>query len=184
MDPLDVLKVIDRLEVGPIQLEKRRLTAKYRVSRLGQSETRELIYKFEEDVFAPHTPACRNLAEMMAVQVALNYGHFCEEIVFVGRFDKNDQRFIRDMARNTAREIYVKKFLEPNPFLRGAAAKLPMIKKESYLSANLMFKENDAPSNASSEYGPVWKKREEEASRYAVLFQRRKRQPVEFWSVE
>jgi hypothetical protein len=168
-NPLDILKVIDRLEVGPVQLEKRRLTAQYRVTRNAQSEVNELIYKFEEDVFDPHAPECRNLAEMMAVQVALNYGLFCEEMVFVGRFDKDDQRFIRDMARNTAREIYVKKFLEPNPFLRGAAAELPTIKRDSYLTAKLLFKEDDVLSDTSAKYGSAWEKREGEASRYAVL---------------
>lgn len=168
-DPLKALNVIERLEVGPVQLEKRRLSAKYRVTRNGQSEAKELIYKFEEDVFEPDAPESRNLAEMMAAQVALNYGLFCEEIVFMGRFDKDDQRFIRDMARNTAREIYVKKFLEPNPFLRGAAAELPTIKKESYLSAKLLFKGEDGPIHGFPESGLAWESREGDTSRYAVL---------------
>ena len=168
-DPLNVLNVIERLEVGPVRLEKRRLTVGYRVTRNGQSDAMDLIYKFEEDVFEPEAPECKNLGNMMAAQVALNYGLFCEEIVFKGRFDNDDQRFIRDMARNTAREIYVKKFLEPNLFLRGAAAELPTIKKESYLNARLLFKEDDASSNASSEYVSGWEKREGEASRFAVL---------------
>jgi len=168
-DPLAVLRVIERLEVGPVQLEKRRLSAPYRVTRNGETVETELIYKFEEDVFTPEASATRNLAGMMAAQVALNYGLFCEEIVFFGLFDKHDQRFIQDMARNTAREIYVKKFLEPNPFLRGPAAELPTVKKESYLGAKLLFREDDAPSEASSQYDPAWEKREGEASRYAVL---------------
>jgi hypothetical protein len=83
---------------------------------------------------------------MMAAQVALNYGLFCEEIVFVGRFDKHDQRFIQDMARNTAREIYVKKFLEPNPFVRGEAATASPLKKERYLRAELIFQRDDTDS--------------------------------------
>ncbi len=166
-DPLEVLCVIERLEVGPVKLEKRRLTAPYRVTRQGETHETELIYKFEEDVFHPEVPAAQNLADMMAVQVALNYGLFCEEIVFVGRFDKHDQRFIQDMARNTAREIYVKKFLEPNPFVRGEAATLPTLKKESYLRAKLLFQGDDADSKTSS--APAWEKQEGAASRYAVL---------------
>jgi hypothetical protein len=56
-DPLEVLCVIERLEVGPVQLEKRRLTAPYRVTRKGETHETELIYKFEEDVFHPELPA-------------------------------------------------------------------------------------------------------------------------------
>jgi creatinine amidohydrolase/Fe(II)-dependent formamide hydrolase-like protein len=168
-DPLATLHVIERLEVGPVQLEKRRLIAEYRVTRNGQTETRELIYKFEEDVFDPNATDCKNLAEMMAVQIALNYGLFCKEIAFLGSFDKDDRRFIRDMARNTAREIYVKKFLEPNPFLRGPAAELPTIKKETYLTTKLLFEGKNEPAKDPAAYGSAWEKREGEASRYAVL---------------
>jgi len=49
--------------------------------------------------------------------VALNYGLFCREMVFRGLFDASDRKFLTDMLANTAREIYVKKILQPNPFL-------------------------------------------------------------------
>ncbi len=166
-DPLEVLCVIERLEVGPVNLEKRRLTAPYRVTRNGETHETELIYKFEEVVFHMGAANVQNLANMMAAQVALNYALFCEEIVFVGRFDKHDQRFIQDMARNTAREIYVKKFLEPNPFLRGEATELPAVKKENYLRSKLIFRGDDTPSITLSE--TTWEKQPGEASRYAVL---------------
>ena len=77
---------------------------------------------------------------MIAAQVALNYGLFCEKIVFHGLFDETDRRFLRDMAENTAREIYVKKFLEPNPFLQGPAAKMAALKRPKYLAAGLEFR--------------------------------------------
>jgi creatinine amidohydrolase/Fe(II)-dependent formamide hydrolase-like protein len=168
-DPLAVLRVIERLEVGPVRLEKRRLTAPYRIVRNSETHETELIYKFEEDVFDPASGTAQNLAAMMAAQVALNYGLFCEEILFFGPFDKHDRRFLQDMARNTAREIYVKKFLEPNPFLRGAAAELPTLKKETYLGANLLFQEEDAPLNASPPSNAPEENREGTASRYAIL---------------
>ncbi len=71
--------------------------------------------------------------------MALNYGLFCREIVFHGPFDRHDRAFLRDAAANTAREIYVKKFLEPNPFLTGAAADLATERRDSYLQAELVF---------------------------------------------
>ncbi len=138
-DPLDVLVVFERLVVGPVRLERRRLVAPYCVHRGDQSEQTELIYTYEEAVFDPRSPESRNLAAMIAAQVALNYGLFCREIVFADGFDPTDRRFLRKMAENTAREIVVKKFVEPNPFLVGAAVGLPVVPRRAYLRAKLVF---------------------------------------------
>jgi len=140
-DPLEKLKVIERLDVGPVRLEQRRLRTPYRLTQDGHTDSTELIYRFEEEVFALDDPASLNLAGMMSAQVALNYGLFCDEIVFHGIFDQHDQRFIREMARNTAREIFVKKFLEPNPFLCAPFTGLPPVKRETYLQARLLFED-------------------------------------------
>ena len=150
-DPLDPLGVIDRLEVGPVRLEKRRLIAPYRVTRGGATDTLELIYRYEEAVFTPDDEGSLNLASLVAAQVALNYGLFCDELVLHGPLDGTDRKFLREMARNTAREIFVKKFLEANPFLQGAAAELPPVKRDGYLRAKLLFP--DAPSGAGSKGG-------------------------------
>jgi hypothetical protein len=138
-DALNVLTVFDRLEVGPIKLERKRLVAPYRLMVDGKAEQTELIYTYEEDVFDPDSPESRNLADMIAAQVALNYGLFCHEIVFNGLFDKSDRRFLRKMAENTAREIFVNKFLAPNPFLTDRAVGLPALKTKAYLQATLTF---------------------------------------------
>ncbi len=153
-DPLGILKVIDRLTVGPVQLEQDRLVAPYRVERAGRSDTSELVYKYEEPVFDPRDAASQNLAANLAAQVALNYGLFCRDIVFRGPYDRADQRFLEAMAQNTAREIYVKKFLEPNPFLHGPAATLPAVKRPNYLRARLSFPEGEPPT-ARARSGPA-----------------------------
>lgn len=131
------LVVHQRLEVGPVRLERQRLITPYRMIGDGVDETTELIYRFEEDVFDPADLNSQNLAAMMAAQVALNYGLFFEEIVFHGVFDANDRRFLRQFAENTAREIYVKKFLSENPFL--VDVQLEAQKLESYCQARLRF---------------------------------------------
>jgi hypothetical protein len=138
-DPLALLGVIRRLEVGPVRLERRRLVAPYTVTKGRASASTELVYTYEEPVFEPGDPGSQNLAHVIAAQVALNYGLFCDEIVFHGPYDPIDQRFIADNARHTAREIYVKKFLEPNPYLRGAATRLPVVRRKDYLRARLSF---------------------------------------------
>jgi creatinine amidohydrolase/Fe(II)-dependent formamide hydrolase-like protein len=149
--------VLDRLEIGSPVLTSKRLSAPYRVTRGGKTASHTLVYRYEEDVFAPGDPSSLNLASMIAAQVALNYGLFCREIHFDGLFDASDRRFLEDMARNTAREIYVKKFLEPNPFLSGAAARLAPEKRESYLAARLTFA--DAPPGSPA--GERWAVRPE-----------------------
>src|SRR5262245_47721836 len=52
-DPYAVLDVIDKLEVGPVRLGKRKLVAPYVVTRGGQSARFDLIYRYGEDVFDP-----------------------------------------------------------------------------------------------------------------------------------
>lgn len=134
-----VLNVITRLEVGPVRLEKRRLVAPYRIKCGNKDDSMDFIYRFEEDVFEPSETVSKNLASMMAVQVALNYGLFCKEIKFNGIFDRHDRQFIKDMMSNTAKEIFVMKFLKPNPFIEGKAAKIPPVKLDNYNFSNITY---------------------------------------------
>ncbi len=132
---LSRLVVIERLEVGPVKIESDRIAASYRVGE----DSFELAYKYEEPVFDPQEPEASNLASVILAQVALNYGLFCREIVFHGDFDEVDRRFLTEMAANTAREIYVKKILEPNPFLTEDVAGIPAVVEKSYLASSLLF---------------------------------------------
>jgi creatinine amidohydrolase/Fe(II)-dependent formamide hydrolase-like protein len=132
---LSRLVVIDRLDVGPVKVEGDRIAASYRVGE----DSFELAYKYEEPVFDQKDPEAMNLASMILAQVALNYGLFCREIVFDGVYDEADRRFLLEMAANTAREIYVKKILEPNPFLKEEVAGIPAVVAKSYLTASLLF---------------------------------------------
>ncbi len=148
-NPLEKLIVMDRLEVGPVRVEKNRLVAPYRVLQNGEVETMDLIYRFEEDVFEPEDLDSQNLAEMITAQVALNYGLFCKEIVFHGSYDAADQSFLKKMAENTAREIYVIKIMHENPFLTGVARDFPLVKKDNYLQAKLIFSGQMLPASAA-----------------------------------
>ncbi len=168
-DALQRLKVIDRLEIGPVHLEKRRLICPYKVIQKNKTACYSLIYRYQEDVFTPHEYASAHLADMIAAQVAMNYGLFCNEMVFIGLYDEADQRFILDMMTNTAREIFVKKFLEPNPFLQNTALDLPLVKRDSYVQARVIF-----DSKSSSIKGKAQKTREKQnwataKSRFAIL---------------
>src|SRR5262245_20494 len=89
-DPYAALVVIDRLEVGPVRLTRRKLVAPYVVTRGGGKQVArfDLIYRYGEDVFEPSDALSQNLAAMIAAQIALNYGLFCREIVLHGPLDR------------------------------------------------------------------------------------------------
>jgi len=146
-DALRILQVLQKLEVGPVQVKRRQIQCPYTVTKKGGVSTFNLTYRFEEDVFDPSDPMSINLASLITAQVAINYGLFCDDIIFHDALDPVDQKFISDMMINTAREIYVLKFLEPNPFLMGVAANLPLVMKESYLQARLSFSAETSSSN-------------------------------------
>jgi creatinine amidohydrolase/Fe(II)-dependent formamide hydrolase-like protein len=154
----DCLRVIERLDVGPVRCEPDRLVVPYAVTRQRRTETTELVYRYEEDVFDPGDPLAHDLARMMAAQVALNYGLFCDEIVFHGDYDAADRRFLERMLENTSREIAVNKLLQPTPFLVGPAANLPLVRPERWTHAALRFK---AANPARAGAGPRWNVRPE-----------------------
>jgi hypothetical protein len=166
-DPLGCLAVLDRLEVGPVGIDRRRLVCPYTAIRGGSSDTFDLIYRWEEDVFDARDRADLNLAGMIAAQVALNWGLFADEIRFLGPFDRHDRGLLVEMAENTATETYVKKFLEPNPFLVGPAAALPVVRRGNYLRARLTFPgATEAGPTEGIEGGRPWRG---DPDRHAVL---------------
>ncbi len=156
--------VWDRLEIGPVIIESKRLKMPYRIIQGDKEDQIELIYTYEEKVFDRHDPVCMNLASIIGAQLALNYGLFCHRMIFHGRFDETDRRFLTAMADNTATEIYVKKFLEHNPFLIGEAAHIQAQIKESYLNATLEFPDEINSSDPDSI--PQW---EMDAARHCIL---------------
>jgi creatinine amidohydrolase/Fe(II)-dependent formamide hydrolase-like protein len=139
------LQQLDHLEIGPVRLEPKRCVCPYTLHSGNTQSIFEFIYRFEEDVFNPEDAEDLNLAAMMTAQVGLNYGLFFREITFHGKLDFADQSFLREMLDNTSREIYVVKFLHPNPFLVGDASRLPLVKSERYTLARLNFSATKTP---------------------------------------
>ncbi len=76
------LIVWDRLEIGPVKVERRRLSVPYRIVFDGKEDSINLLYTYEENVFDPGDEASQNLAGMIGAQLALNYGLFCKRMVF------------------------------------------------------------------------------------------------------
>ena len=140
MTDIRALVVHSKLSVHQLIVEKKRVKATYTITKSDGSEwSNELIYSYEQAFFDPRSAADVNLASMMAVQVALNYGLFFETIVFDGLFDKTDQRFLLDMLENTSREIYVNKFLMPNEFIKAPYNQLEARQEKQYTAARVQF---------------------------------------------
>ncbi|MEO9804732.1 MAG: creatininase family protein [Reichenbachiella sp.] len=134
----------EELHTGPILIEPKRVKVPYTLTKMdGQVVSNELIYSYTEKVFDSKDHESVNLASMMAVQVAMNYGLFCERIVFDGLYDEVDQRFIRDMMENTSREIYVNKLLQPNEFLTPEYKMVKSEKFKRYTAADVLFIDTD-----------------------------------------
>lgn len=142
---LDNLVAFDSLEVGPAVISADRFRVPYSVKRGGTIETFNLMYRYGEEVFDPEDPDSVNLVSMIASQVAFNYGLFCDRILFHGSYDGNDRRFINEMIENTSREIFVKKFLEPNIFLVQSFTPFPVLKQDSYTNARVEFPGDSYP---------------------------------------
>jgi len=164
MHPLDKVVVFDALEVGPVALEPKRLVMPYAVCKGDDVQRTELIYSYDEPVFDPKEQASLNLAGMIGAQVALNYGLFAEKLVFHGCFDETDRSLLREMAENTAREIYVKKLLEPNPFLTEELGPIEAVPCERYCRAELVFSEDGKPGTV-----PLWSLWQTDRAKHAVL---------------
>jgi creatinine amidohydrolase/Fe(II)-dependent formamide hydrolase-like protein len=136
--------VFKELQTGPVFIEPKRIKVPYTLTKSdGEVVTNELIYSYSEKVFESDSFESANLVSMMAAQVAMNYGLFCERIVFDGLYDESDQRFIRDMIENTSREIYVNKLLQPNEFLKADYRYVKAEKLKKYTSADVLFIDTD-----------------------------------------
>ena len=139
------LLVIDVLRVGPVEVKSDRLRMPYTLIQGDVQDTNDLIYKYTEDVFDPDDPHAHNLAGMIGVQLALNYGLFCRRIIFDGLFDAADRRLILDMLHHSAREILVHKLYKPNPFLVPEFGELPIVKAKIYTQAEVQFVNSALP---------------------------------------
>lgn len=162
---LQSLLVFPRLKVHDLSVEPKRVKATYRLTKPDGSEVQnELIYSYDEKIFDPKDAGSINLASMAAAQVAMNYGLFCQEIIFDGLYDEADQRFILDMTENTSREIYVNKFLMKNEFLLPPSDDISFEKKEQYTGAGITFINTKFPGLKTEKNFP-----ETDKNKFAIL---------------
>ncbi|WP_340065003.1 hypothetical protein [Ascidiimonas aurantiaca] len=134
------LLVFRQLKVSHLVIEPKRVKATYTLTRMdSETISKDLIYSYDQPYFNKNETPDINLASMMVAQVALNYGLFCNTIVFDGLFDATDRRFLLDMMENTSREILVNKFFTKNEFLKPPYDTLIPEKLNRYTAAEVIF---------------------------------------------
>lgn len=132
--------VLKSLRVHKLEVKPKRVSATYEiVHKDGSTATNVLFYTYNSAIFDKKTVEDINLASMMVAQVAMNYGLFCDELIFEGSYDKADQEFIRNMVENTSREILTNKLLIDNPFLTENYRGLQAKKLDKYTQARIIF---------------------------------------------
>ena len=132
--------VFTQLKVGPVEIEPKRIKVPYEIVLVNNEVVgNELIYSYSEKVFETDTYESTNLASVIAAQVAINYGLFCDTIVFDGVYSDADQRLIRDMTENTSREIYVNKLIAPNEFITDEYRGVNVEKFKDYTAAEIQL---------------------------------------------
>lgn len=143
MIALDSFVVLKKLSVTDIEVEPKKVKARYVVERFsGETNSYELIYSYDSPYFNKKSGADVNLASMMLVQVALNHGLFFQIIELDGLYDKADQKFLADMLENSSKEIVTNKLLIKNEFIKAPYDSLKPEKRARYTQAELQFKNN------------------------------------------
>ena len=140
------LVVFEYLKVHNLTVEPRKVKASYTVKKIdGPELTNEMIYSYDENFFDRKDPSDLNLASMMLVQVAMNYGLFCKKLIFDGLYDSTDRQFLSDMIENTSREIYVNRILLPNEFLIAPFDKIEAQQLDRYTAAEIVLENSVWP---------------------------------------
>jgi len=138
------LVVLKSLTIHNVRVLKNKVSATYSVEQMdGTVNQNEFTYSYDEDIFDPQSGIDQNLASMMMAQVAINFGLFCQKIVFDGLFDSTDRRFILTKIENTSREIFVNKFLFENVFLLDEVKNIDPEKRKKYTNAQVEFRNTD-----------------------------------------
>ncbi len=140
MAGLKDLVVFKSLRVASLKVEPTRVSAVYQVQKLdGSLSENVMMYSYTDVIFDKNDSSDINMASLMVAQVAMNYGLFCQEMIFEGLFDDVDKKLIVAMTENTCREIYVNKFLSPNEFLTGPFQNMQPEKRTKYTAAQIKF---------------------------------------------
>ena len=157
--------VLKSLRIHQLEIKPKRVSATYEiVHQDGSIATKVLFYTYNHALFNKKNREDVNLASMMVAQVALNYGLFCEALIFEGQYDKSDREFIKNMIENTSREILTNKLLIDNPFLTEQYRGLKAEKQDRYTRAEIVFT-SELPTETHGHFNAL----QPDLNKYAIL---------------
>ena len=114
------LRSFRELRVSDPTLRKDSSSSTYTfVDRRGGRHPLKLHYKFPTPIYAEVSAAMRNQARVHHSIASLNYGLFCERIVYEYPLTRADLAYLRGMERVTAQEQYLNRFVgeAPHPLI-------------------------------------------------------------------
>ena len=165
MIALKEFAVFQSLRVHNLEVKPKSVSVTYEITHKdGTVVNNTFFYTYNDSIFSKKNEEDLNLASMMLSQVAMNYGLFCEELIFEGYFDQADQAFIKTMTENTSREILTNKLLIANPFLIAPYNQLEVTKQPHYTQAKIIFPKT--PLNPTKKY---FANLQPDFSKYAIL---------------
>lgn len=110
------LKAFRELRVSDPALRKDGSTSTYTfVDLRGKRTDLTLHYKFPAKLYADATPTMRNHARLHHAIPSMNYGLFCERIVYAFPLEPADLAYLAQMEDVTAREQYMTRFVREAP---------------------------------------------------------------------
>lgn len=156
MKKLEDFVVLRHLRICDLEIKSQQVSAIYEIKHFsGETERTRLIYSYQEGLFQKQSYSDWNLASLMVAQVALNYGLFCEEIIFEGIYEATDKQFLQKMMENTSREIITNKLLIDNEFLLPDFSRPDIEKKETYTQAALRFVPMEEKDSLKNQAYPI-----------------------------
>lgn len=110
------LRFFRELRVSEPVLRKDSSTSAYTfVDRKGKRTALKLHYKFPAPLYADASERMRNQARVHHSIASMNYGLFCERIVYEYPLTDADAAYLRQMERVTAQEQYLNRFVREAP---------------------------------------------------------------------
>jgi len=109
------LKCFDRISIEPPVVERRRISAVYKVEGDGFSDEFKLINSYEEDLDGS---LAEKFARLMVLMPSINYGLFSDEIRVNYGLTEEEIDFLKHNMKATAGDIFVNRIAKRTGFIR------------------------------------------------------------------
>ena len=103
------LKCFDKIDISDLVIKNHRISVKYTMEYEGTQKTYNLIESYQENI---NVEGVQEIAALISIIPAINYGLFTKEINIDFPLHKEDFQFFRDMLFITAGDILVNRIIK------------------------------------------------------------------------